>query len=453
MTIYFAPGTPQDETEVALEPWLQSPLLSGGIQASEDVMGESAWHSLGRRSWAQAWSAEQDGRPVRTRSFMAWGSADRSGTSGGGYPAAGTEGKSGLASGAGLRLTARIVKARNIPQGLVLWPDDPCVRLTATVDGRDAGSAEEILIIAEPTSGSRSPTTGGGTDADKRRGVDGSNRCHRGAMFERDDDVRVGQAEHVFEVRSLPAAVGDGVERAYVPVVSLRVDVFVGRVVAATGQTDLVDLLKASASESSSAHAWIPLSGGGEISLFLELGRLESPVMGALEDAPQDSSGSHTPPDASAVHGGLRLHSQSLDLSIGPEEAHLKSFLDNIASRGLGDLPAAGSDNDSQQSFYSAVEELSSAVDSGKGPSRDSDGEPRALSARQGGDSVFTDLVAWLSQSHPDPPFLKMALEKTGNYDFPVVEAPFVAALLKHGGLAGEAVQATEMMSRRDKGK
>lgn len=409
-------------------------------------MGEAAWHSLGRRSWAQAWNAEQEGRPVRTRSFMAWGSAESSRTSGGEYRAAVAEAESGLSSRDGLRLTVRVVYARKVPQGLVLWPDDPCVRLTTTVDGRIAGCAEEVLIVAESDPASRSPIE---SSDDIDVSFAGSTRCWRGAMVKRYGEVRVGQREHVFEVWTDAAAVGGMKD----PVVSIRVDVLVGGVVAATGQTRVDDMFEACLLDPSSEHVSIGLSGGGEISLAIKLGQLESPAMGALEDAPQGSSRSHTSPDASVVHGGLPLHGQPLDPSIGPKGTQLKCFLDTIASWGLGEHSTTGSNGDTQKRFSSAVEESPGCVNSGNGSWRGSDGERQAWSGRQGGDSVFPDLVKWLSLSHPDPPFLKMALEKTGNYDFPPVEAPFVAALLKHSGLAGEAVQATEMMSRRDHGK
>lgn len=59
---------------MALEPWLRSPLLSGGVQASYGEMGESAWRTLGRHTWAEAWWAEQGRRLLRANSVVAFGS-------------------------------------------------------------------------------------------------------------------------------------------------------------------------------------------------------------------------------------------------------------------------------------------------------------------------------------------------------------------------------------------
>jgi hypothetical protein len=52
------------------------------------------------------------------------------------------------------------------------------------------------------------------------------------------------------------------------------------------------------------------------------------------------------------------------------------------------------------------------------------------------GGTVYESVVAWLGAVQPDPAFLRRALEKTGSYSFPAAEAPFLAAVLSHGGLA-----------------
>lgn len=51
-------------------------------------------------------------------------------------------------------------------------------------------------------------------------------------------------------------------------------------------------------------------------------------------------------------------------------------------------------------------------------------------------------LMGWLESINEDPAYLRKALEKAGNFSFPKCEYPFVACLLKHGGLVGEAFAA-----------
>jgi hypothetical protein len=56
------------------------------------------------------------------------------------------------------------------------------------------------------------------------------------------------------------------------------------------------------------------------------------------------------------------------------------------------------------------------------------------------GGTVYDSMIAWLEAVQPDPAFLRRALEKTGSYSFPAAEAPFLAAVLSHGGLASCAM-------------
>jgi hypothetical protein len=63
------------------------------------------------------------------------------------------------------------------------------------------------------------------------------------------------------------------------------------------------------------------------------------------------------------------------------------------------------------------------------------------------GGTVYDSVVAWLEAVQPDPAFLRRALEKTGSYSFPAAEAPFLAAVLSHGGLARCAMLQTSASS------
>eukprot|EP00903_Cladosiphon_okamuranus_P019656 g18070.t4 len=428
-------GTPQDEVEVSLEPWLRSPLLSGGVHASEDILGESAWQSLGRRSWDAAWTAEQQGRLVRNRSFMAWEgtSADtvRPGAARDAGMAAGVEEESLGSSGqlrspaeGEIRLAARVVQTSKISQGLVLWPEVPCVRLTAMVDGLDVSFQEDMLNIPHG-----SPTVSGGViEADEvKPEEEGSSEICR-------NDQARGRAragELVLKIllprMQMRAVVDDEDLGCYLPALTLRVEFLVGRVVTATGTVDLSDELKASLTGSSTKRAVVNLSGGGEVVFVFDLDRQAilspmSPIAGRL---PQARTG--IPDTAQGVGKSIFPTVKVKDESLedGPNAARLGRFLDSISRWGLEmDL------NDS----VGGVEPKSPAV----GVATEQDG------------SSFPNLLGWLGRSHPDPAFLRVALEKTNSYAFPSVEAPFLAALLKHGGLVGEAFQAAEKLSSWD---
>lgn len=423
-------GTPQDEAEVSLDPWLRSPLLSGGVHASEDILGESAWQSLGRRSWDAAWTAEQQGRLVRTRSFMAWGgtSADtvRPGAVHDACMAAVAEegclGSSGqlrsLAEGE-IRLAARVVQTTKIPQGLVLWPDVPCVRLTAVVDGLDVSCQEDLLNI--PSAGSPA-TSGGIVEADEEWSSEtGSN-----------DQARARAREVVLEMRlpkmPIGAVIDDEDLGGSLPALSLRVEVLVGRVVTATGTVDLSDELKASLTRSSTKRAVVKLTGGGEVVFVfdLDLQPVLSPMSPIAGRLPQARTG--IPETAPGVRKSVWPRVKDESLEYGPDAARLGRFLDSIASWGL----EVGL-NDSISGVHSKSRSIGVATEQD--------------------DSSFPDLVDWLGRSHPDPTFLRLALEKTNSYAFPSVEAPFLAALLKHGGLVGEAFQAAQKLSTWDEGE
>lgn len=446
---------------MALEPWLRSPLLSGGVQASEGIMGVSAWQSLGRRSWEEAWGAEEEGRLVRTRSFVAWGWGGDS-TAPPGVPRgerAGTaaveeredgEGQSGSWSGGDLRLIARIVQAKDVPQGLVLWPDNPCVRLTAAIDGRDVSSQQQALRAAKPTLAAMS---GASEDGNEGTGLEASDESGREAMPGQDNS-RPGCTEFVLELQMpmMPVAL-DGEEQSAPPTLSLRVEVLVGRAVTARGEVGLADALKASLSESGSTRTTLSLVGGGEIVLVLDFSRVESLSPSAQGDSRWDQAGMATSP-SSPDPGHLCVDGDALEAKVEPERTRFERFLSGIACRGLerGPNSAGGSDS---------LNILSDAIPAAEAPSvgvnpRDGSGavsEERLPGSGTGDDLVLLNLVEWLGRSHPDPPFLRKALEKTDNYAFPQVEAPFLAALLKHGGLVGEAFQVAEAMSFRNEGE
>lgn len=427
-------------------------------------MGLSAWRSLGRRSWDEARSAEQQGRLVRTRSFLAWGrgheNLPRPGIprSDSDYPATVAEeelaancGQSRLLPGGDVRLTAQIMRATNIPQGLVLWPDDQCVRLTATVDGRDVSSEESVLNIATPSS---EVTTSKVIGAAERTGVDGSSKGGTEPALG-DNETQAGQTQLVVELQmpNIRAAGGDDQQSEPLPAFLLRVEALVGRVVTARGSVDLSELLKKSLSQPSSTRTVLRLSGGGEIVFVLTLSWVSFCSASEREEVPQGQTGVLTPPSASE-RCGIGPTDGSSDATLQPAGACVERFLSNVASWGLDEgVCAATSDNSkSSPGVLSGVEgpSVGMRVGTGDDSGGGNDEETRVGSCSRD-DSVFPELVEWLGQSHPDPPFLRKALEKTGNYSFPLVEAPFLAALLKHGSLVGEAFQAAGKISTKGK--
>lgn len=436
------PGTPQDEAEVSLEPWLRSPLLSGGVHASEDILGESAWQSLGRRSWNAAWTAEQQGRLVRTRSFMAWGGRSAGTLSPGAArdecmaAVAEEECLSGIEqlrslAGSEIGLTARVVRATKIPQGLVLWPDVPCVRVTAMVDGLDVSCQEDLLVI---------PSSGSTAASDEIVEADGE------GSSEASSNGHARPRELVLEMQlpkiQMQAVTDDEDQVGSRPALSLRVEFLVGRVVTSTGMVDLSSELKASLMGSSTKRAVVNLTGGGEVVFVFDLNRqaILSPTAGRLPQTRTD-----IPDTVPSVRKGLWPEVKDEPLEDGPNAARLERFLDNIASWGL-----EGGSNDAVSRVDSKSPSVGVATNHKFGGSNE---EQRHVGSAEQDGSSFPDLVDWLGRSHPDPTFLRLALEKTNSYTFPLVEAPFLAALLKHGGLVGEAFQAAERLYTWDKGE
>lgn len=419
------------------------------MHASEDILGESAWQSLGRRSWDAAWKAEQKGRLVRTRSFMAWGGRSagtvRPGAAYDGCMAALAEeecldGSVGVQSGSlaegEVRLAARVVRASKIPQGLVLWPDVPCIRMTATVGGLDVTCQEKLLNI--PTS---HPSASGESVAEGAEG-----------WSEASSNDQAGPGGLVLEMQ-LPKmqtqerqAVTDAEDQGgSLPALSLRIEVLVGRVVTATGMVDLSDELKASLMGSSTKPAMVKFTGGGEVAFVVDLHRqaILPPDAGGL---PQTRAG--MPAIAPSVRKGGRLETSNESLEDdGPNATHLEHFLDSIASCGL-EVDSNDSIGGVDSTRRSSAMGVATEQKVGRG-----NGERQHGGSKEQDGSSFPNLVDWLGRSHPDPTFLRSALEKTNSYAFPLVEAPFLAALLKHGGLVEEAYQAAEKLSMWDKGE
>lgn len=445
------PGTPHDEAEVALEPWLRSPLLSGGVQASNGEMGDSAWRSLGRRTWDEAWGAEQGRRLLRANSVVAIGSEGDTAIA---HPkmtwrepvatvceeeraSIGSQSPP-LVSVRELRLTARIVQATKIPQGLVLWPDTSYVRLTAVVDGRDVIFQEEVLAIAKA-----GPTAT--MDNIKSKG-------ETGEMIG-SDQLRPGQTELVLKLGGpkIRTVLSRDDASDSVLGLSLRVEVLVGRAVTARGTVGLGDVLKTSLSQASSTRAKLSLQGGGEMVFVLNFDVVEPLSAGVREETAEDQAGVHA---ARSAPEGIPPDHIELGRATGP--VGLERFLESIACWGLGEGSiSSASIRDSHNSSPAAVrvpQESSASVSAGDASIGSSLKEVHLPSGNLDR-TAFPNLLEWLSQIHPDPTFLRLALEKTDNYSFPRVEAPYLAALLKHGGLLNEAFQAVERIASKDQGE
>lgn len=347
----------------------------------------------------------------------------------------GSGGQSRSLSDGDIRLTARVVHATNIPQGLVLWPEVPCIRVTATIDGRDVSCQEEILNMSK----SSSPATSG----DKvEQDEDGS--CKTCI----DGQPRLGEV--VLQLPKMQAMLNEKGDS--LPALWLRVEVLVGRVVTATGRVDLSDELKASLSGSSTRRTVLSLTGGGEIVFVLGLYREAILSASSREGLPHGHTGM---PTLSSVCEGGWPQTTDASLEVGPKGTRVERFLDSIACWGLkggSNSAARSASSKSCPMAFSTVEAPSVGVATGETSVRGSYEERHLGSGEQDG-SLFPNLVEWLGRSHPDPIFLRLALEKTNNYAFPLVEAPFLAALLKHGGLVGEALQAAGKLSTWDKGE
>lgn len=451
---------------MALEPWLRSPLLSGGVQASYGEMGESAWRTLGRHTWAEAWWAEQGRRLLRANSVVAFGSEGDAGIA---HPkmarrepvatvceeeraSVGAQSPP-LVSVRELRLTARIVQATKIPQGLVLWPDTSYVRLTAVVDGRDVACQEEVLAIAK--AGLTAPT-GETRGAEEAKGSGDNSKIETGGTAG-SDQLRPGQTELVLKLGGpkIQAALGRDDASDSVLAMALRVEVVVGRAVTARGAVDLGDVLKTSLSQASRTRAKLSLQGGGEIVFFLGFDVVEPLSAGVRQDTAGDQAGAHaarSTPEGSSPR--VTVDHEELGRETGP--VGLERFLENIACWGLaeGSIGSAASrySHNSSPAAVRVSQESSASVSAG-GASVGGSLEEVHLPSGNLDPTVFPKLLEWLSQIHPDPAFLRLALEKTDNYSFPRVEAPYLAALLKHGGLLSEASQAVEMIISKDQGE
>lgn len=335
-------------------------------------------------------------------------------------------GPSRSSSGGDIWLTAQVEQAMSIPQGLVLWPDTPSVRLTAAVDNQDISSHEAALKISR----SSSPMTfGESTESDDKRE----------GRFGTTVNGQTGQEDLVLKLRlpKMPAVVDSSEEDLADPSLSLRVEVLVGRVVTAAGTMDFRgDELQAILSGSNSRRTVVKLTGGGEMVFLLHCRGGGGSSTGPREQFPKTHAGL---PSLPSVCEGSRPQANDGSEKAGPQATRLEHFLQSIACRGI---PASGINSKSLPDVSAAAE----AVEGG-GP-EEWDGQ-----SGDHGDSLFRALVDWLSRSHPDPAFLRIALEKANSYAFPQVEAPFLAALLKHGGLVGEAFQAVEAMSTGGKGE
>lgn len=446
-------GTPQDETEMSLEPWLQSPLLSGGIQASQHVMEASDWQSLGRRRWEQAFRGEQEGRLVRTRSFMDWSSREDGGAlkahDDAGYASsdkenANDEGRFVSQSRREIRLSVKVAWATKLPTGLVLWPDDPYICLTAVLDGRYMNSSEELLVHTESvTNVHASPTT---HDEGEMKADQQWAECEHKSLDEEaveKGQVRVGRKLHVFMLQ-IPERTVFGTVKGQedaVPSISLRVLVKVGNITTASGEVDVPE-----AQTSGSTLTALRLDSGGEICLAVDLVHVDSRSLGSRENAHENRSGKHARPAAFNA-GSVRMSDPCVE-SRTREVFCSQKFLSSIVSSGsrTDEDPVSSSCNAGDASQHSSSHVSREA-------STNIDGDESELIVEVSGGSLYQDLVEWLGRSHPDPPFLRAALEKTGNYSFPLVEAPFLAALLKHGGLVDEAFEATKIMYTTREGK
>lgn len=334
-------------------------------------------------------------------------------------------GQPSLSSDGDIRLTAQIVQATRIPQGLILWPDTPSVRLSAAIDDQDISCQEEVLKVSKSTS---LITFGDSAESDE----DGEGRAGTA------ENGQTGQKDLVLELKlsKIPAVIGNEEEMA-LPNLSLRVEVLVGRVVTATGRMDVLrDELKASLSGSNSRRMTVRLTGGGEMVFLLHFCRGMASSTSSWEQVPQTHPGM---PSLPSVCEGSRTQVNDESVEIKPTAARLENFLHSIACRGhpVGSVSVRSST------------ETDAAAETSEGDA------PKEQHRRNGDEdsSLFRSLVDWLGRSHPDPAFLRRALEKANSYAFPLVEAPFLAALLKHGGLVGEAFQAIETISTRDKGE
>lgn len=319
------------------------------------------------------------------------------------------------------QLTAHVVRAVRLPQGLVLWPDSPCLRLTTLIDGRKSDMSDEVLQTVEGVPSSSM------TREAKSEGAEENTEANAEAI-----EVLSGHKAHVL-VLQLP------VTTLPLPDVSLQLEVVVGRVVTARVCIDLTEMVTASlalkSETSSGRHTSVKLPNGGEVTLTLDIGRV------IYSDVDERD-----------------VKSPRLPRGAGESEAdRIQFFLHSIASWGHEDTTTTTLDRDSIE--CSSIDKANRQPGSGSADPEKGNYPTSSIGEGLGSGadrykSAFSDLAGWLASSHPDPVFLRTALEKTGNYSFPKVEAPFMAALLQHGGLVGEALRAVEVtVATREQGK
>lgn len=425
-------------------------------------MGPSEWHSLGRRSWKQAWDGEQEGRLVRTRSFMAWRSGGENMGVGRVHPGRHASsvaqgdpggGNDGMVQGFQLRLAAHVQKATRIPRGLVMWPDDPSVRLIAVVDGRDDSSKEEVLTLFKTTVDvDDASTTEKMNVANDSTGVREHNLCGKDSLHGC-DEARSCQREHVFTLRIArdTRAVGGDDQGSVIPSISLRAEILVGGIVTALGELSVPKVWETTVAGSNDSVHVLRLRGAGEVTIALHQTLTQLGWIDTLADAgrlPNRIKETPSPPVSHTTRERSEsVESDTLDCTL------MQRFLERIARSGAVMSPDsfATRERSRKEPLFCdrqdpSVSRSAAALATG---SEEANGGPNYT----GDETLFADLSEWLERSHPDPPFLRMALEKAGNYSFPLVEAPFVAALLKHSGLVEEAVFAAKMMSTKNEGK
>lgn len=298
------------------------------------------------------------------------------------------------------QLIVHVVRAVCLPRGLVLWPDSPCLRLSTVIDGRKSDTSEEVLHINEgmPSASMTGEAKGEGAEEE--------------SIEAKGEEVEVlsGTKAHVLVLQST------------LPDVSLQLEVVVGRVVTAKVDIDLTGIMTASldlkSETSSGIHTTVKLPNGGEVTLTLNMSRV---IPSAVDETARVMN-----------EGDVKSPRLPRDV-VDTENERIEVFLRSIASWGHEDYTTTMLDRDNRG--YSSIDNTN--VQPGSIGEGLESGADRYKSA-------FPDLSGWLASSHPDPIFLRTALEKTGNYSFPKVEAPFLAALLKHGGLVGEALRAVE---------
>ena len=442
---------------------------------------------------------EQKGRLNRSCSLMAWGSSGLGATCDGaldnhhprtvaedGFIASQQQRRRSL-----FQLTVRIVRAAELPRGLVLWPDSPCVRLTAAVDCHDVDTHEEILqtntatnteAVSSKSSSASTPKSPAATNVNKRQGTPPLDQANAEVITEA-SQVLAGHAAHVLllelpipDTRNVDGSVQwDGSLSS----VCLRLEVLVGRVVTAKGEVDLKELVQASLAELESSNrqttgrsttSTVKLSGGGEVVLALDMIRATPSVVESVGDTVGSGKRER---DRDVKTSSQVDASETCSAPECDRVTRMENFLRGVASYATTAVAVDGDnreisalmDGGHQATGSSSTIRLGSASvgprnwnDTGNSANTGTNTGMNITEALGSGvgrhESAFYELTSWLGLSHPDPPFLRAALEKTGNYSFPQVEAPFVAALLKHGGLVGEALKVAEMgeMPKRDKG-